>query len=503
MASRLKALLRRPGGTEVPRDELATFQRALVRRSKVVKRIVAFAPLVRTLLVVAGLLYMLALPYKSIGRRHYISENALQPGQVNTYWNCADVHVADLYAESVAKWSAEDVTVEARSRAIQDAFHELGLSASQQRYTFELARNSTLSGINTYAILAAPKTDGAEALVLSASWLSRAKDEQGRPRINTRGVAIVLALANYFKKYAFWSKDIIFVISDGYSEGAQAWLDAYHDYGQSKGANGHMPNLDFINSVSRILRNTGIPTVLHSSDSSDTSFLPSFLQYAEIEAYAQAARNLFRQVALTADGRVLGPEGTFGKYRIDAITLFGLPAEGPHGFHSLGRATESIFRSLNNLLERFHQSFFLYIMTSIDSFIAVGNYLAAPILVGAGMTIQGLVTWGQAGVGKEGNARERPVARATLVLAGATLAGAAEMQAISQVDPLKELHQVTFACLSPTGIWTLWRTVNKAGAEEWLRQLLKDWQIGGGWSLPVALVLVGPLVVAQAVVVVL
>ncbi|BGP03344.1 GPI transamidase component GAA1 [Rhodotorula toruloides] len=627
MASRLKALLRRPGGTEVPRDELATFQRALVRRSKVVKRIVAFAPLVRTLLVVAGLLYMLALPYKSIGRRHYISENALQPGQVNTYWNCADVHVADLYAESVAKWSAEDVTVEARSRAIQDAFHELGLSASQQRYTFELARNSTLSGINTYAILAAPKTDGAEALVLSASWLSRAKDEQGRPRINTRGVAIVLALANYFKKYAFWSKDIIFVISDGYSEGAQAWLDAYHDYGQSnlvteplklttgpiwaalnldyphhsfshigihyEGANGHMPNLDFINSVSRILRNTGIPTVLHSSDSSDTSFLPSFLQYAEIEAYAQAARNLFRQVALTADGRVLGPEGTFGKYRIDAITLFGLPAEGPHGFHSLGRATESIFRSLNNLLERFHQSFFLYIMTSIDSFIAVGNYLAAPILVGAGMTIQGLVTWGQAGVGKEGNARERPVARATLVLAGATLAGAAEMQAISQVDPLKELHdylsplllglhlvvplflstllsrpsligslaltlrslilllsgllvsitatlnfglsaflslylcstlliaqpvtrryprrratvrrlqQVTFACLSPTGIWTLWRTVNKAGAEEWLRQLLKDWQIGGGWSLPVALVLVGPLVVAQAVVVVL
>lgn len=98
-----------------------------------------------------------------------------------------------------------------------------------------------------------------------------------------------------------------------------------------------MPNLDFINSASRILRNTGIPTVLHTSDAADASFLPTFLQYAEIEAYAQAARNLFRQVALTADGRVLGPEGTFGKYRIDAITLFGLPAEGPHGFHSLGR----------------------------------------------------------------------------------------------------------------------------------------------------------------------
>ncbi|BGO95445.1 hypothetical protein NBRC10512_001413 [Rhodotorula toruloides] len=627
MATPLKALLRRRGGTGAPRDEGAAIQRALVRRNMVVNRIVAFAPLVRTLLVVVGLLYMLALPYKGLGRRHYISENAMQPGQVNTYWNWADVHVADLYAENVAKWSAGDVTVEARSRVIQDAFHELGLPASQQRYTFKLARNSTLSGVNTYAILAAPKTDGAEALVLSASWLSRAKDEHGQPRINTRGVAIVLALANYFKKYAFWSKDIIFVISDGYSEGAQAWLDAYHGYGQSnlvaeplklttgpiwaalnldyphhsfshigihyEGANGHLPNLDFINSASRILRNTGIPTVLHSSDSSDSSFLPSSLQYAEIEAYAQAARNLFRQVALTADGRALGPEGTFGKYRIDAITLFGQPAEGPHGFHSLGRATESIFRSLNNLLERFHQSFFLYIMTSIDSFVAVGNYLAAPILVSAGMTIQGLSTWGQARVGKDGGARERPVARAILVLAGAVLAGAAEMQAISQIDPMeglndylsplllglhllvplllstllsrpsliaslaltlrsfilllsgllvsitatlnfglsaflslylcatlllaqpvtrryprrratvRRLQQVTLACLSPTGIWTLWRTVNKAGAEEWLRDLLKDWQIGGGWSLPVALVLVGPLVVAQAVVVVL
>ncbi|BGP27529.1 Glycosyl phosphatidyl inositol protein transamidase complex subunit [Rhodotorula toruloides] len=623
MASRFKALLRRGDDSNAPQDEGVAIQRGLVRRSKVVNRIIAFAPLVRTLLVVAGLLYMLALPSKGLGRRHYISENALQPGQVNTYWNWADVHVADLYAESVDKWSDDDVTVEARSRAIQDAFQELGLPASQQRYTFQLARNSTLSGINTYAILAAPKTDGAEALVLGASWLSRAKNEHGRHRINTRGVASVLALANYFKKYSFWSKDIIFVISDGFSEGAQAWLDAYHGYGQSnlvaeplklttgpiwaalnldyphhsfshvgiyyEGANGHLPNLDFVNSASRILRNTGIPTVLHSSDSADESFLLSFLQYAEIEVYAQAARNLFRQVALTADGRVLGPEGTFGKYRIDAITLFGLPAEGPHGFHSLGRATESIFRSLNNLLERFHQSFFLYIMTSVDSFIAVGNYLAAPVLIGAGMTIQGLITWGKAGVGKEGSVRERPVARATLVLAGAVIAGTAEMQAISQVDSMKELHeylpplllglhllvpllstllsrpsltaslaltlrsfilllsgllisitatlnfglsaclslylcstlllaypvtrryprrratvrrlqQVTLACLSPTGIWALWRTVNKARAEEWLRELLKDWQIGGGWSLPVALVLAGPLVVAQAVV---
>lgn len=69
----------------------------------------------------------------------------------------------------------------------------------------------------------------------------------------------MLALANYFKsarphppqllrrrltfgstEYSFWSKDIIFVVSDGYSEGAQAWLDAYHGYGQSSTLRGRL-----------------------------------------------------------------------------------------------------------------------------------------------------------------------------------------------------------------------------------------------------------------------
>jgi hypothetical protein len=80
--------------------------------------------------------------------------------QVNTYWNWADVHIADTYADSVAKWSAEGVTVEQcvsfflflpclselssprRARHIEDAFQELGIPSSTQRYTYELATNS-------------------------------------------------------------------------------------------------------------------------------------------------------------------------------------------------------------------------------------------------------------------------------------------------------------------------------------------------------------------------
>lgn len=51
-----------------------------------------------------------------------------------------------------------------------------------------------------YSILHAPKTDGAEALVLSASWYSRNRDKMtGERKVNERGIAIVLALANYLK----------------------------------------------------------------------------------------------------------------------------------------------------------------------------------------------------------------------------------------------------------------------------------------------------------------
>lgn len=157
----------------------------------------------------------------------------------------------------------------------------------------------------------------------------------------------------------------------------------------------------------------------------------------------------------------------YGRYRIDAITFFGVPAEGPHGFHTLGRyvlllfqlarmlthnrsAVESTFRSLNNLLERFHQSFFLYLMTSVDSFISVGNYLAAPVLVSAGMTVMGLTMWGEsAGPPKRRKGLRsggvevrwrRPLGRALGIMAVTHAVGAGMLMLGSSLDPTAESH---------------------------------------------------------------
>lgn len=40
-----------------------------------------------------------------------------------------------------------------------------------------------------------------------------------------------------------WSKDIIFLISDGHTEGAQAWVDSYHNYGQTSTFTSPPPHL--------------------------------------------------------------------------------------------------------------------------------------------------------------------------------------------------------------------------------------------------------------------
>ena len=83
-------------------------------------------------------------------------------------------------------------------------------------------------------------------MVISASWLSRTGDGDGT--LNLRGVSTVLALAAFLKRkllysvndvpfqyppppptdQSYWAKDIVFVISDGYLDGMQAWLGAYH-----------------------------------------------------------------------------------------------------------------------------------------------------------------------------------------------------------------------------------------------------------------------------------
>ena len=63
----------------------------------------------------------------------------------------------------------------------------------------------------------------------------------------------------------------------------------------------------------------------------------------------------------------------------------------------LSSTVESTMRTMNNLLERLHASFFLYILTTPSSFLKIGSYLPSVILVSASLMFGGLREWVNAG----------------------------------------------------------------------------------------------------------
>lgn len=64
-----------------------------------------------------------------------------------------------------------------------------------------------------------------------------------------------------------------------------------------------------------------------------------------------------KNAALSGLRKVNGNEA-FSGWRIQAVTLKAHGTEGGHDVTTFGRIPEAMFRSINNLLEKFHQSFF-------------------------------------------------------------------------------------------------------------------------------------------------
>ncbi|KAG8960304.1 Glycosyl phosphatidyl inositol protein transamidase complex subunit [Tulasnella sp. 419] len=416
-----------------------SYAQRLQRRKVAIGLVTKLLPYIITLLYLVGYVWMIMIPLEDLGNSIWIDENALQPGQATTFWDWNDVHAADLYLADIEALHARNASSLERATFVEQQLAALGLDAAIQPYTFH-TNALKRSGTNAYGIYRAPRASGAEAIVISASWMSRTNEGEGTP--NLRGVATVLALARYLTKYSLWAKDLVFVINDGYMDGMQAWLNAYHgleqqnlktdlleyssgviwtaiciDYpGHSfshlgffyEGLNGRLPNQDLMNSAVHIATSTGgTPVVLY--DHIETSYqrppptwyMPSILSHwlghYKMRSYIYRLFNVKRYVQYQGLNRASGVHGLFHKFRIDAITLFAVPAYGPHGFHTLGKIAESLLRTMNNLLERLHASFFFYVLTSARTFVKFAGYLASAILIAVAMIFWGLRLWVVAG----------------------------------------------------------------------------------------------------------
>ncbi|KAK7540695.1 Gaa1-like protein [Phyllosticta citribraziliensis] len=375
-------------------------------------RILKIPPYLSALCIIVGVIWLFMLPLDDYSRQTYISENALLPGQVHTYFGGSEHNVFRAYRHEVH--ALAEKPPQERNQILEDLMRSTGLKTAHQKYEYRTPGKDAV-GQNTYGLLQGPRADATEAVVLVAAW------ETTKGEINMSGVALALTLARYFKRWSLWSKDIIVLIAGDSTAGSQAWVDAYHDAHDPRtvepltiksgalqgavaieypagpwghrydkihvlydGINGQLPNLDLFNTaVSIASSQVGIGCTLQRMwDHEDT--------------YKERLQTILRGMISQGLGHASGPHSAFIPYHVDALTLQTV-GDGWHDEMSLGRTVESIFRSLNNLLEHLHQSFFFYLLMQANRFVSIGTYLPSAMLIAVNFTIISIALWIESG----------------------------------------------------------------------------------------------------------
>ncbi|XP_033632798.1 glycosylphosphatidylinositol anchor attachment 1 protein-like isoform X1 [Asterias rubens] len=382
---------------------------------------------------VAGIAYMLALAYPTLNAGTYFSENALLPGLVDREYSDASYNV-DQRAEAYKKVIDSDDRMPVEY--LKAMFTEIGLDTYTQNFTInhpfldtDIIGNErvpkVIKGTNVYAILRAPRIAGTEAIVMMVPYRSsQTAQEHGHTHY---GLGLMLSLAKFFHTKTYWSKDIIFLVVDEEEMGMQAWLEAYQgipsDYIKSsimhgrsgaimgainlevgssrvkrldlvtEGINGHLPNLDLINLAVRLCGKEGVQVSFQNQVDTSGS------QRMRREGFQKSAKTMLLNMAHQATGQPRGIHGLFLQYHIEAITIKSYPAlTSGKSMLVVGRVLEGTIRSLNNLLERLHQSFFFYVLPNCDRYVSIGLYMPPFGLLMMVPILNGLAMWIKSGI---------------------------------------------------------------------------------------------------------
>lgn len=118
--------------------------------------------------------------------------------------------------------------------------------------------------------------------------------------------------------------------------------------------------------------------------------------------YQTRLQTMLRGMVEQGLGHPSGAHSSFMPYHIDAITIQAC-GDGWQDEMALGRTIEGIFRSLNNLLEHLHQSFFFYLLMQPNRFVSIGTYLPSAMLIAGGFTIMAIAGWVRSGWKLEGD----------------------------------------------------------------------------------------------------
>lgn len=347
-------------------------------------KIVRLLPVVSFILALASTVWLASLPMDGNYRNTYISENALMPAQVTSYFRESEWNIVRGYRGEVLAMEVQ--SLEDRNAIVETWLSQIG---------FKTAYHTNPNGEDTlYAIMHAPRGDDTEAMVLTIPWTT------SDGKYNIGGAAIGMALSRYFSRMSIWSKNIIVVFSPDGHTSLRSWVEAYHtsldntagsidaalvvefasssdhfDYYEVhyEGLNGQLPNLDLINTIVTVAGGEGIGCSLQEAP----------LHQLSTNNYSSRLRTMVKGIISMALAGITSDSAgceAFSGWQIQAVTLKAKGESGRHDITQFGRILDSTFRSVNNLLEKFHQSFFFYLLLSPTNFVSIGTYLPSAVM---------------------------------------------------------------------------------------------------------------------------
>ncbi|XP_056341828.1 glycosylphosphatidylinositol anchor attachment 1 protein [Oenanthe melanoleuca] len=376
----------------------------------------------------SGLTWLLALPL--LAPRAHLSENAMGSTMVGEGSELGPraLALAREFGEQRRKEGSLPVSWLTRS------MFQLGLEVHSQRFARTLPfpdethERYLVRGTNVFGVLRAPRAPSTESLLLLVPC-------DGNSESNNQAVGLLLALAGYCRGQIYWAKDLIFLVTEHDLLGTQAWLEGYHGENLTgmvsepfparagsiqaalalelsqdvltsldvavEGLDGRLPNLDLLTLLQQLCLRHGLLCTFQGKVPSTGCPPP---EGPPSLAYAQSLQTLGLMLLGQAGGGPGGPHGLFLRFGIEGLTLRGINSFRQHksDLGALGRTLEGMFRKLNNLLERLHQSYFLYLLPSLSRFVSIGYYMPALGLLLAVLGLKALELWMRLSRSEEG-----------------------------------------------------------------------------------------------------
>ncbi|KAJ8272604.1 hypothetical protein GJAV_G00091200 [Gymnothorax javanicus] len=347
----------------------------------------------------AGVAWFMGLAFEPFTLRTYMSENAMGSTMVEEKFGSGERAMATAREFAAHKKKADGMPVDWLVKAMQTRGLEVFTQSFSRTLPFpdEIKERYMVRGTNVYGILRAPRAPRTEALVLSAPC--------SPGNNNNQAVGLLLGLAQYFRGQIYWAKDIIFLVNEHDLIGMQAWLEGYHHtnttgmswtplHGRAgsiqaalslelssdvitsldlvlEGLNGQLPNLDLANLFYAFCQKIGVLCTIQGKLQRN--------DWDSVSGYNHAVQTMMLMVLKQASGRPWGDHGLFLRYHIEAVTVHGINSFRQYKTDAttVGKLLEGMFRKLNNLLERLHQSYFFYLLPSLTRFVSIGYYMPA------------------------------------------------------------------------------------------------------------------------------